>query len=1078
MEGEIGCGGVPGLWERGQAVQGTGAVSQETVCGVTPGLWERGQAEGLPDAGGVPRAVPLEEQTASVSAQGIWQRKRAVEEMGFGGIPGLWGVGQPVGVPCAIEEEIRCGGDPGFRERGQAVWVETGSGGDAGSWAAAQTPELSGCEQENQLQFNRNVPTHSSNLAIRYSCPHAIRIEKLKHSYNESYHCKDLDFTDGPDLSSSVSFSVISEERLNYAVHLAKRDVKRRQFEEHINGHHLRGQPRILQKCGHPKHKICDHGVERKELKSQEGGHCSHQSSKVEVSTSGAKVYLYTSPSGQSDLTVPNSPPTRDPGLQPHAGTGDHKHLCEHKSLLEMQRLQKELSSCIHKIEEVTKKDRMSEALDPDEERRIRVRRQEQAARSARMLYVLQQQVKEIQEELDKLSPHKIKHTKKSWAMSRLAAAHRGAIRALQMFVTQFTDRGEHPVPTRCRELGSLIRQLSLCSAKLDADSSVPDVVIDILQQIEALESLLEKKLLPEKVKQCFTDVQSRFPIGSQRSLDRWRPVSPKSKRRAFVAKEILPQEAKRPSQAKKFLADKYQPDKELPLTLRLENELDVLDADIPQEEAPSVLDQPASSREEALAPANTKAVEEKPRTENRLHKAEKSRPTQIHSKSRLQRTTVSSRLKMNQQPVKDNRAPWIPPNPTSPPASPKCAAWQKVKSSSKDATKEQSLQQEDSQEQSQSRGAVEHEAARLAWLEAETSKRLKELEDLKAEEMDRMQKQRLDWLGAETSRRTKELNELKAEEMDRLKKLSVSATELADKVQKAVLEHLEPLLVKAQRVNSSLEADTRLKDRPSVNTATAQPTEEAVDVHCGPNSIGQLVDSLEDNPHELWPVIHSKILESEALAALGDGKDSLYLETMMLRMEEMELNVLCVRAVRVVFSDSSDMYMPLLCVQSCYVSPFLEHKVPAVSEKPLSPHPIRITTIAARKDPDVNIVLERPQNGNSLDESVGTEERSEKREAPLLPLSEDSPRKVGRAALSVPPGMLRSIGDYCRRFEQHLRLMSHEAVGSFSPWLMAESFSEELVDEALGAVAAELQDMCDDYAEAVFTSEFLEAAA
>jgi hypothetical protein len=69
--------------------------------------------------------------------------------------------------------------------------------------------------------------------------------------------------------------------------------------------------------------------------------------------------------------------------------------------------------------------------------------------------------------------------------VSRLAAAHRAAIRALQVFVTQFTDRGEHPVPARCRELGSLIRQLSLCSAKLDADPSVPDVVIDILQQIE-----------------------------------------------------------------------------------------------------------------------------------------------------------------------------------------------------------------------------------------------------------------------------------------------------------------------------------------------------------------------------------------------------------------------------------------------------------------------------------------------------------------------------------------------------------------------------------------------------------------
>lgn len=72
---------------------------------------------------------------------------------------------------------------------------------------------------------------------------------------------------------------------------------------------------------------------------------------------------------------------------------------------------------------------------------------------------------------------------------------------------------------------------------------------------------------------------------------------------------------------------------------------------------------------------------------------------------------------------------------------------------------------------------------------------------------------------------------------------------------------------------------------------------------------------------------------------------------------------------------------------------------------------------------------------------------------------------------------MRRSIVDYCRRFEHYLRVIAHEAVGSFNPWLIAESFSEELVDEALGAVAAELQDMCEDYAEAVFTSEFLEPA-
>ncbi|XP_046532557.1 protein moonraker isoform X1 [Equus quagga] len=911
-------------------------------------------------------------------------------------------------------------------------------------------------QTQNQLQFNRNVPTHPSNLAVRYSCPHAIRIEKLKHTYNESYRCKDLDFRNGPDLSSSVSFSVISEERLSYAVHLAKRDVKRRQFEEHIKEHHLRSQPQIAQKCGHPKHKICDHKMERKESKSQEVCRCSHQPSKVEISSSGAKVYLYTSHPGQSDLTMPNSPPAHDPGLQPHARTGDHKSLCEHKSLLEVQRLRKELSNCIHKIEETTKKDRMEGTLDPDEERRIRVRRQEQAVCFARMLYVLQQQVKEIQEELDKLSPHKIKHTKKSWAMSRLAAAHRGAIRALQMFVTQFTDRGEHPVPARCRELGSLIRQLSLCSAKMDADSFVPDVVIDILRQIEALESLLEKKLSPKKAKKCFTEIGSRFPVGSQRTLERWPSTSPKRERRPFVAKEIIPQETRQPSVAKKLLADKYQPERELPVTQRLESELDVLDADVLPEEAPSILNQNAGFREETLALGRRRAAKSKPVTEavpgrrkealaparlqQGLHKAEKSRSTQAHSKSRLQRTTVSSRLKMNQQPVKDHRAPWIPPHPTSPPASPKCAAWRKVKSSPKDAAKEQSLQQEDTQEERQLRGAVEHEAARLAWLDAETSKRLKELEELKAKEMDKMQKQ------------------------------SDSATQLADKVEKAVLERLKPLLVKAQRVNSSLEADTHLKDQPSVDAATAQPAEEAAAVDSEPSNNHLLGHFLEDSAHELWAMTHSKILESEASDTLGDSKDGPCLETMMLRMEEMEKYQETVRQRynKIVYSD------PHLWMQK----EKNDQKIPAVSERPLSPHPIRITKTAARKDPEVNIVLERPWNANSLDESVGTEEKSEKREAPLLSLSEGAQQKEGRAALLVPPSMRHSIGDYCSRFERYLRMISHEAVGSFNPWLLAESFSEELVDEALAAVAAELQDMCEDYAEAVFTSEFLEAAA
>uniref|UniRef100_A0A5F9D179 KIAA0753 n=1 Tax=Oryctolagus cuniculus TaxID=9986 RepID=A0A5F9D179_RABIT len=877
---------------------------------------------------------------------------------------------------------------------------------------------------QTQLQFNRDVPTHSSNLAVRYSCPHGIRIEKLKHAYNESYHCKDSDFQVGPDVSGSVSFSVISEERLSYAVQLAKRDVKRRQFEEHIKELQLRSKPQSSEKCGHTKSKTPDHRVETKEPKSREACQGSQQLSRAGIPSSGTKVHLYTSQPGPAGLDGLNSPPTRDPGLQARPRTGDHKSFGEQKSLLEVQRLQKELSNCIHKIEEVTKKDRREEDLDPDEERRIRVRRQEQAIRCARMHYVLQQQVKEIQEELDKLSPHRIKHTKKSWAMSRLAAAHRGAIRALQAFVTQFTDRGEHPIPARCKELGSLIRQLSLCSAKLGAESSVPDVVIDILQQIEALESLLEKKLSPKKVKKCVSDVPSRFPVGSQKTLARWPSPLPRGQQRPFVEKEIFPQDIVWPGMAQKLLAGKRQPDVELPGTQRLQRELDVSDGHVLPEEAPFILDESPGFRDEALAPA--KAVKKQPVTENvpfrkkdalaparpqqGLRKPERSKLSQPPGKSRLQQTTVSSRLKMNRQPVKDSRAPWIPPNPTSPPASPKCAAWLKAKSSPRDAVKDQSLQQEDTQEESQLRGDVEHEAA------------------------------------------------------------SVSATQLADKVEEAVLERLKPLLVKAQRDSSSVKANTQLEDYPSADPTTAQPAEEATAVDSGANNIHQLDDFLENTAHELWAMTHAKILGSETLATLGDSKDSPDLETMMRRMEEMEKYQETVRQRynKIVYAD------PHFWMHE----ENNDQKVPAVNERPLAPQPIKITKTVAHKEGTVNIMLERPCNGNSLDESLGMEERSEERGAPLHLLAEDSQPGEGRTPLLVPPGMLCSIGDYCSRFEQYLRMVSHEAVGGFNPWLIAESFSEELVDEALGAVAAELQDMCEDYAEAVFTSEFLEAAA
>ncbi|XP_039110393.1 protein moonraker isoform X2 [Hyaena hyaena] len=801
---------------------------------------------------------------------------------------------------------------------------------------------------QNQLQFNRNVPAHSSNLAARYSCPDAIRIEKLTHSYSESHRRGDLGLGAGPDASGSASFSVISEERLSYAVHLARRDVKRRQLGEHVKQQRLRSEPQSPQRRGRPQH-----GAQRRQARSREACGRGRESCRRGASCSGAPAPPATAHPGWPRAAAPPSPPTAEPGPPLQAGSGGRL------GLPGVRRLQEELAACIRKMEEVTRKDGRDEAVEPAEEQRARVRRRELGVRCARMLYSLQQQVKEIQEELDKLSPHKIKHTEKSWATSRLAAAHRGAVRALQVFVSQLADRGEQPLPARCRELGGLLRQLSLCSAKLDADPSVSEAAVDTLRQIEALEFLLEKKLSPRKAKKCFSEVRSRLPVGGHRALERWQSPSPKSERRPFVAKEVFPQETRLPSEANKLLADKCQPGAAPAATQRSGNGLGVRDADILPEGAPPAPDHSASVPAEpgAVAVARAGAAAGRPGAGSAVprkkeapaglqqgpHRAEKGRPPPPRGRSRVQRPTVSSRLKRSQQPMK---APWQPPHPTSPPTSPKCAAWPTGRP--RDATKEKCVRREEAPEDGLLGGAVAREAARLAWLDAEAHKTLKELEELRA-------------AGADSAHRQ-----------------SDCAAQLADKVEKAVLGRLKPLLVKAQRVNSSLEADMP-RDRPPAHPATAPPAHEVL---------------------------------------------------------------------------------------------------PAVGERPLSPHPIRIAKSPTPNVPRVSVVLGRPRSGNSLDASVDASEESEKREAPRPPLPEEPLRREGRTALLVPPGCWRSIHDYCSRFEQHLRVIAHEAVGAFNPWLLAESFSDELADEALGAVAAELQDACEDHAEAVFTAEFLEAAA
>ncbi|XP_078535457.1 protein moonraker [Lissotriton helveticus] len=864
-----------------------------------------------------------------------------------------------------------------------------------------------------QLQFNRNVPTLPSNLAFRYSIPNPIVIEKLRRS-NE--HTRDDIDGDGRSSNNSTPFSVVSEENLNLAIKLAKRDIKRRNLEEKVKENFAKedqnkSHSKTLEQS---KKETCENvnaGNKSKTYVRFKRGEHAKQAAKAEITSSGARVYVYTPDRGNVQQLILDSPPTHDPGPGPKASPKAQAD----KSVQEVRRLQKELSKYIHKIEELAKKDRTEEILEPDEERRGRIRRQEQSARSARMLYVLQQQVKEIQEDLEKLSPQKIKHTKKTRTLTRLAAVHRGAIRALQIFVTQLTDQADLQVPAHYKELGHLIRQLSLCSAKLEGtvDSSLSDTIISILQQVEDLESIMEKKRTPQKMKNP-SRARSKSSSSREGSPGRRRSASPrKGKKPPPVSKEHVILGQKRPPVVRKLLIDENEPASGFPATVeqtinantKLDNRPTDAIANINRNTilkagiAALIQEQRHKSKHlPETAPLRNKGVlvPERPQGFRQPRKSRPGEPNTRHA--RFQEKTLASKLKETQATVKELKTPWIPPHPTSPPASPK-----RVNSGKKISFKDTSDGDQGVlpvKAEVKTLAAAEEEAIRLAWLDSVTARTLKELNLMRKQEMDRIQSARPD---------------------------KVDSAELqVDNHLQCQIDKTKPV---AQRVDLL--------------------SEKIMD------------EILEDTALDLWSMERGDSLRSEAMAM----QDSSSLEIMLHRMEEMERSQDSVRRRfhQIVYSDPE--FWAKEEKEGRDIAP--------VDRKPASPRPIRITRTVGHKDPKVDIILEEPHNATdgSIDEELKSESESDLHPVPQKMFWP----KEGCTFLTVPRQMLKSIYDNKDRYEQHLKLISHEVVGSFDPWHITESIAEELLEDALEDVAAELQDLCEGYAEAVFTSEFLQ---
>ncbi|XP_054651222.1 protein moonraker isoform X2 [Dunckerocampus dactyliophorus] len=521
-----------------------------------------------------------------------------------------------------------------------------------------------------------------------------------------------------------------------------------------------------------------------------------------------------------------------DTSKKPKSSCTQHYVVAGQQDLLsqEMHKLDKELDNIIHQVETLADR-KGEESLEPEEQKKLEVRWQNQAVHSARSIYALQQQMREIQQYIEKLHNQDIWEAKKSTAIQRLAGAHRGTLKALQVIVHQLSEQFYGKLPSHCKELSRLICQLSLCSAKIQVEpgSAMPETAVSILKKLEILDSAISKHEMLQMQKMqdqaCHSQKKSSY-----HSLSPTR--APKGRGRAHG-----PAYATNPTrriQAQRMAAQKQRG---------------------PQR------------------PAQHRALEELHVSENKSKKVglpqnekSKSPPKMLGNQKKdahFKQPTVSSRLRVNQPPQREPSVPWIPASShsLSPPRAhqkmspePRCLSSPAKPSSSSPVMQKVTV------------GSVEEAGLSLG------NKQQAQNETLRGA-----------WLDKITTQRLNELNQLSQEEVKRIKRLRaevVSPTQWAVRAEQEAREKIQPLLDEAKNLGES-------KSRSSASLRNKLSEQAAKRVEDNAEQLGEalLDDLLEDAARAAWTVKMDEQLEGVTHRMM----QSPTLEGMLLRMEEIQ---------------------------------------------------------------------------------------------------------------------------------------------------------------------------------------------
>ncbi|XP_061829194.1 protein moonraker isoform X2 [Nerophis lumbriciformis] len=877
------------------------------------------------------------------------------------------------------------------------------------------------------LLFNEAVPTCFSNRATVVGPPCPIVIEKLLPLSGE--------LQKADSIGSLLSFSSLSEEKLQAAVNLAKRDLRRQRFNAmYTSPVNITEDASTLNKSDvalhqeiktrHPVHTTQKRPVvllptTRHPVSRPMGGTNQHVVLRKEIrmlqkelenlkKTRESRLSGVCTPKQSAEDT--NRPhiackltSTQHSGLRPTEAVGQRRLLNQ-----EMHTLDKELEAMIQLVGKLSERGKAKEQLEPDEQKKFEVRCQKQAVRSARSIYTLQQQIRETQQYMEKLHNQDMWDAKKSTAIQRLTSAHRGTLKVLRVVVLQLSEQCMSQLPSHCKELSRLICQLSLCSAKIQVESgsAMPETAVNILQKLELLDSAISTQELLLQKKKTQNQASSLQKKSTNHSVSPTR--APKGLNRARG-----PPNATNPTRRSHVCSQRMAAHKQRGLQGPAQQKVHISDNE--------------GKKEGALQHEKNKSPQMLGDQKQNAH---------------FKQPTVSSRLRVNQPPHREPSVPWIPASShsLSPPRShqkmspePRCF-WSPEKPSSSTPVGQKvalgSVTVKDADLSLEKKEQAQNEALRGVWLEKTTMQRLNELNQLSEEEVERIR---------------------------RLRAEVISPTQWAERAEQQAREKIQPLLDEAKHLGES-------RSRSSGSLRNKLSEQAAKTIGDNAEQLGEVLldEVLEDAAQAAWTLKISEELEGVSRRVMQAPT----LESMLLRMEEIQKDQEEVRRrfTSIAYSEPDQLEQRA------------GSQVQVSGSRPNTPQPIRLTRLVLRQPEAADIVLEKPVETGILSESSLTEEAPQDQQPGNRVVIFPGPKEQSaRTVISVPGSMLRSIRRYRDQYDTYLCDVAHDPGGGFNSWSIADSLAEELLWDVVADVAAEFQDMMEECAEAVFTSEFLQ---